>query len=463
MTRDPICGMAVDEASALRVERDGQTFPAWPRRAGALHRRIPAGLVPILAGLLAWGAVAVAEPAPAASNLTLAAAVELAVRDNAGLRSLRARQAAMQARPAQAGAWPNPMLTYGGMDLADGGTWPDTDEKRLMLQQAFPWFGKRGLRAELATQEAEAIRHAADGATRDAVMQVTERYFELAAVQRFLAIAGEDEVVLRRLEKMAETLYATGERAQVDVLQARAELTMLKQKQLAWQARAYTLSAGLNTLLGRPADAPLHAAAPPLQAGPDGLATALAAAAAARSPEVLAAETELARASLERRLMAKESWPDYTLGLEYRDLGDSDDLLMFTVSVELPVWRSKIRSGVHEAERMQAAGEAAHEEALRQSAREVQDAAFAFQAARRTLDLDRTELIPQAEARFTASEAGYRAGKVDFADLLESERFLLEVRTMTAMAEAAVGLQAARLARATGAEDGAGPVGAARK
>lgn len=26
MTKDPICGMTVDEASALRAERDGRTF-----------------------------------------------------------------------------------------------------------------------------------------------------------------------------------------------------------------------------------------------------------------------------------------------------------------------------------------------------------------------------------------------------------------------------------------------------
>jgi len=26
MTKDPICGMTVDEASALHAERDGQTF-----------------------------------------------------------------------------------------------------------------------------------------------------------------------------------------------------------------------------------------------------------------------------------------------------------------------------------------------------------------------------------------------------------------------------------------------------
>jgi hypothetical protein len=39
---------------------------------------------------------------------------------------------------------------------------------------------------------------------------------------------------------------------------------------------------------------------------------------------------------------------------------------------------------------------------------------------------------------------------VDFMDLLESERFLLGAKMMAAMAEGAVGMQAARLERAAG-------------
>jgi cobalt-zinc-cadmium efflux system outer membrane protein len=150
--------------------------------------------------------------------------------------------------------------------------------------------------------------------------------------------------------------------------------------------------------------------------------------------------------------MAKESVPDYKLGLEYRDVGDSDDMVMFTVSVDLPLWRSKYRSGVREAEKMRDSSEAAREVAERQSDLDVQVAALNLQAARRTLTLYRSELIPQAEARFSASEAGYRTGKVDFMDLLESERFLLGAKTMAAMAEGMVGMQAARLEWASGVD-----------
>ena len=75
---------------------------------------------------------------------------------------------------------------------------------------------------------------------------------------------------------------------------------------------------------------------------------------------------------------------------------------------------------------------------------------FRLRNAQQTLDLYEKELVPQAELRFQASEAGYRAGRVDFMDLLESERFLLNARLMRVMAEGEVGMQNARLERAIG-------------
>ena len=413
---------------------------------------VPAIRATLVFSLLASAHATVASEPPAAANLTLAAAVDLALRDNAELKSLRAKWEAMRERPAQAGALPNPMFTYSGMDMASGGTWPDTSEKRYMVQQEFPWLGKRGLREEIAAKDAEVMQRELESMTREVVMMVKESYFDLYAVQQVIAITREEEDVIRRMEKVAETMYATGERAQVDVLKAQAEITMLKQKLLELLAQETTLEARLNTLLNRRAEESLGAVAPPPEPGFNGNADALFARAATNRPEVHAAQAQIERYELERKLMSKESAPDYKLGLEYRDVGASEDMVMFSVSVDLPVWRSKYRAGVREAEKMRAASQAAREAAEQQSAFDVQDASFKLQTARSTLELYRNELIPQAEARFNASEAGYRTGKVDFMDLLESERFLLSVRVMAAMAGGDVGMELARLERAVGTE-----------
>jgi outer membrane protein TolC len=383
-------------------------------------------------------------------SLTLDQAVSLAVSDNAQLRSLRAKTRAMQERPAQAGALPNPMFSYSGMDLAGGGNWPDTGEKRYMLQQEFPWFGKRALREEIAGKDADTMQREMEAMTLDVVSDVKENYRDLYAIQRVISITREEESILGRILNITETLYAAGDRSQTDAIMARSELTMLKQKLLELLDQENMLKAKLNLLLNRRADSSLELAGKPPEAVlPDNVKTLFSDAEKNR-PEILGAQTQVERYALERNLMQKEYLPDYKLGVEYRSLAKDDDMLMFTVSVEIPLWQSKYRAGVREAMEMQVYSQAAKESAEQQASFDVQDASFKLQTALRTLNLYRTELVPQAEARFSANETGYRAGKTDFMDLLESERFLLNARIMLAMTEGSVGVQAARLERAVG-------------
>jgi len=406
-----------------------------------------------LFGSLSEGGVTWAQTQEAATpSLTLDDAVNLAVRDNPELKSVRAKWEAMRERPIQAHALPNPMFTYGGMDMANGGHWPDTDEKRFMVEQEFPWFGKRGLREEIAQKDAEGMQYEVEAMTRDVVMMVKETYFDLYAVWQVIEVTQNDGDVLERMSKIAETMYTTGDRSQQDVLKAKTEITMLKQRLLELDAQETTLKAKLNTLMNQRADAPVGRAGTPPEAGFSGDVETLFALAATTRPEVRAAQAQVERYELEKELMAKESAPDYRLGLEYRDFARGDDMVMFKVSIDLPLWQSKYQAGVREAVKMRAASRAAREAAERQSALDVQDASFKLLTTKRTLDLYRTELIPQAQMRFNASETSYQTGKVDFMDLLESQRFLLNARIMALMAEGNLGMQFARLERAVGQE-----------
>jgi hypothetical protein len=66
--------------------------------------------------------------AAASAELKLDALVNQALERNARLAALRARWEAMREMPAQAEALANPMFMYGGMDMTDGGRFPDTGE-----------------------------------------------------------------------------------------------------------------------------------------------------------------------------------------------------------------------------------------------------------------------------------------------------------------------------------------------
>jgi cobalt-zinc-cadmium efflux system outer membrane protein len=391
-------------------------------------------------------------PVPAIASLTLDDAVNAALRNNAQLTGERAKWQAAQERPAQAATLPDPMFTYSGMDMTSGGAWPNTNEKRFMIQQEFPWFGKTSLREQVARKDAETVQWQVDATMRELVMNVKESYFDLYAVQRSAAITRAQEQLIREMESVAQTMYTTGARPQTDVLKAQTELTMLQQKLLELQSQETTLKAKLNTFMNRAVDSSIGelATAPPV--GPDPNVQVLLTDAATRRPEVQAARAQIERYELETELMEKDYAPDLRLGTEYRSFRQGDDMLMVIVGVNLPLWQSKYRAGVREAQKMRAAGRAAREAAIRQSALDVQDASTRLTTARQTLDLYKKQLIPQAEARFAADQAGYQTGTVAFLDLLESERFLLSARLMTAMAEGNVGMQHARLERAVGRE-----------
>ena len=393
-----------------------------------------------------------AEPVEIASSLTLSDTVDAALRDNPQLRSMSAKWQAMQQRPVQARTLPNPMFAYMGMDETRDYYFPDTQEKRFELQQQFPWFGKLGLKGKIAEKDAVASEYDYETMRREVVMMVKETYYDLYAVQQALSITRTDLDVLQRMERIAETMYSTGERTQQDVLKAQAEVTMLEQKLLEYEQQEAVLKAKLNQLLNRPPDSKLGLAVtePNVDSEP-GFERLFAIAEKAR-PEVKRASTDIRRSEYERDLMKKEFWPDYRLGVEYRNFRNDPDMVMFTIGFDLPIWQTKYRAGVLEAEKMIEAGKAELQAVQQQTAFDVRDAQFKLLTARQSLELYRKQLIPQAKARYEASEAGYRTGKVDFMDLLESQRFLLNSRVMAAMAEGNVGVQAARLERAIGTE-----------
>ncbi|MDD5678323.1 MAG: TolC family protein [Kiritimatiellae bacterium] len=402
---------------------------------------------------LAWGGLQNARAQEPADSFTLQQLVDGAMAANPQLRSGRGKWDAARERPAQAGVLANPRFTYKGMDDTSSiGNFPNTEEKRFELEQAFPWFGKNTLREHVAVQEARAVEQDYGALVRETVREVKETYYELRAVRQVMTITHKEAAVLQQLESVIRTVYASGKAPQVDVLKAQAEQTMLSQRLLEYETRDNSLQSKLNVLMDRDPGAPLALAEnpSPFAGGPESTLDQLLGLAARQRAEIARAQAELERARAVRRLTAREYFPDYSLGLEYRAFRDSPDMAMFMIGVDLPVWQGKYRAGVREAEKMMAANEAALDAVRNQVRQEVQQAQVNVVKARQSLHLYQQALIPQAIERFNASEAGYRTGQVGFLDLLESERFLLNARSMTALAEGNVGVQLARLEQAVG-------------
>jgi outer membrane protein TolC len=60
---------------------------------------------------------------------------------------------------------------------------------------------------------------------------------------------------------------------------------------------------------------------------------------------------------------------------------------------------------------------------------QVAEKAFAYREINRNLALVRDQLIPKAQQSLELARAGYLSGTIDFFNLIDSERMLLEFRT----------------------------------
>jgi cobalt-zinc-cadmium efflux system outer membrane protein len=177
-------------------------------------------------------------------------------------------------------------------------------------------------------------------------------------------------------------------------------------------------------------------------------------------PEVAAAGIAIARAGRARSLAKRTYWPDVTIGAQYIQVGERDDIqidrngrdvFQLSAAINIPIWAGGRRAAVEQAD-ADAARARNEKTGWEASVRnQVRDAHVRVRTAAERVALHRDVIIPQAEQTFGASESAYQTGELSFLDLLDSERMLLSARKKYFEVLADYGLQLATLEKSLGA------------
>ena len=115
-----------------------------------------------------------------------------------------------------------------------------------------------------------------------------------------------------------------------------------------------------------------------------------------------------------------------------------EDMLSFTVAINLPVWReSKRDPRVAEAEAMRDQASAMYQARLNELDAMLRQQVAAAGQALKSVRLYETGLLPQARLTADASLAAYRVGRVDFFTLLDSRMTVFNAETAYAASLAA--------------------------
>ena len=395
-----------------------------PFRPSPRSRVRPLAALAFAVGLLCPPARAqeAAAPVPPAADPVLQSLVQEALAGNPLLKQAEEELAGARQRPDQARALADPMLS---LNYTNDGWEPTLGSEPmttlgLTWSQNLPYAGKRRLRGDIAAREADRSAQRLARARLDVVAAVKESYAGLLEARARLDLVATDEGLLRQIDGVVRARYSVGQGAQPDIIRVQIEMTRLEQRRAERVADETVRLAELNALAGRPAGTPVETMARlvrvPVPSSLDGVL----ADARDRSPELADARLEIDAACLGVSLAERDYRPDFSVAAGYMNRGGLPPMWQAGVGVTLPIHRSRIASGVAEAEASRRAGEqrvAALELQLRAR---TEERLARLRASERLCELYENGVIPQDLLGVEAALASYRVGAVPFVAVLEA-------------------------------------------
>jgi outer membrane protein TolC len=414
--------------------------------------KTPLGLALLM---LALGSMsqARADPMPGASVESLLAAAR---EHSPDVRMVRLEAEAARERIQPAGALPDPVLRIELENITRNGSQNATlspsgvGDTKYTLMQPLPFWGKRDLKRDVASAEAEQASGRAADTWAEVAARIKSLYAQYWLTGQSLQLTRENIELTRRLEQIAQARYAGGLAAQQDAIRAQLERSAMDAELVGMESEFHHLMVFLNAMLARPSGAALAepAALRTIPARLDG---------AALNDRLLAANPQLAietarvgGAEKSRELAYRNRYPDLTVGVAPMQVGNRVDAWSLMVEMNLPLQQGTRRSQERESERMLEAASARKEALGHRLQGDLNAALSNLEGARSTEQISRTRLLPQAELTFKSALAGYENGKVDFATLLDAQRQIRNARLALLRAQASQQMRLAEIERLLG-------------
>ena len=411
----------------------------------------------LLAGLV-W------QSSQAAVTLSIERAVSIALQDNPGLAEMQARAEAASHQPSQAGALPDPELSFtmsnvplDGFDL----TQEPMTQFQIGISQKLPWPGKLGLSSQAAYLAALNKQDAVQEARLMLVQDVRLSWWNLFYLNRALETVKDNQQRLRTFVQLAQVKYRVGEGSQQDVLLAQVELSDQLERSLSMQGMQRNEAARLHALMNHHGDLPLELPSidPPvlalLDAGSEWLRQAQ------QQRPLLSMKQHSLEAS-ERRLDLAQlgHYPDFMLRGSYGvregdnpDGSSRSDFLTLGVGFNLPMYQNVKQNrevDQRSSERLEA--RYALDDARRKVREQVERALADYQQGREQAGLLLDGIIPQTEQAVASMIAGYQVDRVDFFTLVRTQIKLNNYRIAYWKALSQAKQAEARLLAAAGGE-----------
>jgi len=294
------------------------------------------------------------------------------------------------------------------------------------IMQEFPGPGKLKAASRVASTTSQAKYFQFETAVLQTAFDLKRSFYNLYFLDQKIRINRETLLLLGDLETIARAQNEVGKVTLQDVYRAQIEKDKLATELVNLEDSRQPLLAQFKGALGLHHDqpdppVPVALESTPLNLSGDELITT----SYARNPRLKAMEAEVHRADAEIAMAAKSKVPDFSLGL-MADAKASPVMFRPLAGMTLPIWRDKIAAQIAGAQAKKRAAEARMNNEQIMLAVDFAMKSYDYREITRNLALWQDQLIPKARRSLEIARAGYLAGQIDFFNLMDAQRMLLD-------------------------------------
>ena len=368
-------------------------------------------------------------PMPA---LTLDEVERIALDQNPEVHLAGRKVAAAEAHVPLAGALDDPQAMYRGWSVPLNQPWNYNQAQNMfMLGQSFPGRGKRGLRTSIAKSDVDQTRDELEATRLRIRIEVRKAFIDMLHAQAETRIHDQHIGIARQAIQAARIKYSVGKIPQMEILKAQVALARLAEHMIRFEKDAEVARARLDTLMDRPADAPLEVRGQYAVNEPLPSLESLSTAAIGSRPDLAEAAAVEEKSRREQDLAKKAMVPDFSIAAGYMLMPASQSPrndYMVEGSMSLP-WlnRRKHEAEVNEAGAALSANSAALLAMKNRAMGQIEESLAEARAAQRLARVYQDSLRPQAEATLHAAVVAYESDQASFLDLLDSQMTVVDI------------------------------------
>lgn len=361
--------------------------------------------------------------------------LRIAEQSNPGLQAKRTNVEIALQKAAQVGSLPDPTLAvsaFGQMVETRVGQ----QMARISLTQMFPWFGALKAKRHFAAIQAEAQYAAYLDARNNLWFRVSAAYYPLYQLQQQVQLQTENLKILDTYKALSTTKFQSGKAGLADAIRVDIMMEDIKTELAVLGTKKYSMETAFNKLLNQEPSTPVHL--PDSLEEPHHAEVIAADSLLTKNPRLLELDRQIEASAQMEKAAIKDSYPRFGVGFEYivtakrpnqtfEDNGK--DAYMPSVSLSLPIFRSKYKAAITEAQLNGKAYQQLKTETTNNLITDIENTRFEMEKSMQEIHLfdKQTEQVKLVVRLLLAS---YSNNETDMEELLRMQQQLLKYKLM---------------------------------